>query len=156
MRAASERAAVPPALRGGANRLFQLLRCAPQASSARTHPGPRWLAEVRCADMCICPQQGRYKATWKREFKLPWLEAGDLIPLCGLVVRLSSTSPQRGGKCCFSTASMCTTCLRIPASASANPGPEKGDLMGWWCDAGRGKELWLVGCHLRARNDARV
>ena len=22
------------------------------------------------------PQEGRYKATWKREFKLPWREAG--------------------------------------------------------------------------------
>ena len=27
-------------------------------------------------DICTCYQEGRCKATWKREFKLPWREAG--------------------------------------------------------------------------------
>ena len=41
---------------------------------------------------------------------------------------LQSTSPQRGRKSCFTIALLCTTRRRIPESASANQGPEKGDL----------------------------
>ena len=41
----------------------------------------------------------------------------------------ASTSPQRGGKLPFSIALICTTSRRIPAIASTNQGPEKGDLV---------------------------
>jgi len=38
-----------------------------------------------------------------------------------------TTSPQRGSKSSFAIASMCTTRRWIPANASTNQGPEKGD-----------------------------
>ena len=32
--------------------------------------------EQHWQDLCLEPQEGRYKATWEREFKLPWRKAG--------------------------------------------------------------------------------
>ena len=64
------------------------------------------------------------------------------------MVEMIPTSPQRGGKMCFSIALIFTAIRRIPVSASANQESENGDLIGGLvhaADAGHGGDDLLPG-----------
>ena len=77
-------------------------------------PGPEIIVSGCCGILRVS-QEGRCKATWKREFKIPWCEP-------------HREAGRGGGESSFSIALICTTSGRIPASASTNQGPEQGDF----------------------------